>query len=261
MSQWEAFADEMYGGTRVPRVPGITRYLYEQLGLRPESLVYDLGAGRGHVAIELGLRGCSIRAVDLVPSFAAGLRSAADHLRLPIATILADVQQLDTRADACAVLLLWNVVGAGEGHADPRILAQARKLVHEGGSLAVELTTIEDLNGERTRTRTRPLADGATFLRSWTLHLSPAVQRVEWTVRARNGIVLRHTRFLRRVYTRAETCALLRSAGWSVVSAEHSGSRIKDFLPTGTMFLAVATNLPGQGSARRCCAPPNHVNT
>lgn len=255
MSFWEEFADEMYGGTRVPRVPGIARYVYDRLGLGPGSIVYDIGAGRGHVSVELAMRGCSMRAVDLVPSFGHGLQSMVDRLRLPIAVVVADVRDLETMGDACAALLLWNVLGSASELTDVAILAQTRKLVHANGSLAIELTTSEDLKGTTERTCERTLLDGETFARTWQLDRSGVVQHVEWAVRDATGRAVRYARFSRRVYSRKQVCELLRSVDWSPVLVEYEA--VADFEPTGTMFVATASARTG-AKAGICCRPSRH---
>lgn len=106
------------------------------------SLIADLGCGTGRVLVALARQGYRGLAIDLSEAMLRVVREKADAEELPIATIRANLVQLDSVADgvADAALLLFSTLGMIHG-CDQRqvVLNHAARILCPNGFLALHV--------------------------------------------------------------------------------------------------------------------------
>ena len=103
---WETFSDEMYGGSRIPRIPDIIRALWGTCGLQAGSKVADVCCGRGYSSVELALRGADVQAVDFSKEFIANLSHASQALGLEIVARQGDAEEIQLEGSICTTMIL-----------------------------------------------------------------------------------------------------------------------------------------------------------
>jgi SAM-dependent methyltransferase len=105
----------------------------------PDDVV-DLGCGPGRLALPLARRGFRIVGIDLSPESLRRLRLQAEAESLPVATIRANLGELDCLPDARfgAALLMFGTLGMVQGAANRRrVLEHAGRVLRPGGRLTV----------------------------------------------------------------------------------------------------------------------------
>lgn len=238
---WENFASQLYGGTRVPRVPDIIGSLWQICGLQIGSTVADICCGRGYSSVELATRGAKVIAVDLSSEFIENLKVVAKALNLNIVAHAASAQGLQLAELACASMILWNSLGHQDSETDLEILASARESTHAGGSLVLELATLEELAKEPNRVTTRDAGESKIFRRTRHLDVQTGKLLGVWEILDESGIVVQEGSFSQIVYPKAEIVRMIERTGWSYMA--DSDSMPVPCEPTGTLFFGrVATD-------------------
>jgi SAM-dependent methyltransferase len=137
--------------------------------------VLDLGSGTGRVSIHLSRRGRDITAVDRDATLLEALKLRATKLDLDIATVNADVRELDLGRQFDVVLapmqLLQLMRGAEEQQA---LLKRAARHVRPGGIFAAALM---DLEGEVVGEEYDPPTPDMREVESWVYSSQPVAIR------------------------------------------------------------------------------------
>lgn len=244
---WETFSDELYGGSRVPRVPGIIGALWDTCGLQVGSFVADVCCGRGYSSVELALRGANVQAVDLSEEFIVELDRASKALGLGVIARQGNAEEIQFDDSVCTTLVLWNSLGYNGPEADLRILTNARKSTHSGGSLVVELTTLEELSKEPHKVTERSVGESYMFRRIRNLDVQTGFLSADWVILDEYETPIQSGRFNQRIYPKAEIVRMMNVAGWSFVT---DSDRVPlPCEPTGTLFIGVAES---DSSSQRC---------
>ena len=247
---WETFSGEMYGGSRIPRVPGIIGALWETCGLQVGSKVADVCCGRGYSSVELALRGADVWAVDFSEEFIASLSYASLALGLGIVAYHGDAEEMRPEGSVCTTMILWNSLGYNGPEADLRILANARASTHAGGSLAVELATLEELSKEPHKVTERSIGESHTFRRIRNLDTQTGILSANWEIFGKNGTPIRSGHFSQTVYPKAEIVRMMSAAGWSYMT---DSDRVPlPCEPTGILFIGVAESDSSGESCTKC---------
>lgn len=248
---WEAFADEMYGGSRIPRIPDIIGALWETCGLKVGSAVADVCCGRGYSAIELALRGANVQAVDLSEEFIVNLNQAANALNLGIVARQGSAEKMRVEDSVCATMILWNSLGHQGPDTDMKILSNARQSTHLSGSLVVELTTLEELSREPYKVTTRSIGESHMFRRIRDLNTQTGILSADWEIFDESETPVRSGRFSQRVYPKAEIVHMMSAAGWSYITDSDKVPLTCE--PTGTLFIGtVESNLLDSERCTKC---------
>ena len=247
---WETFSDEMYGGSRIPRIPDIIGALWETCGLQIGSKVADVCCGRGYSSVELALRGADVQAVDFSKEFIASLSQASRALGLGIATLRGNAQDIQLEGSICATMILWNSLGYKGPEADLRILANARQSTHASGSLVVELTTLEELSKEPNKVTERSIGESHTFRRIRNLDTQTGILSADWEIFDEHGTPIRSGHFSQTVYPKAEIVRMMNAAGWSYVTDSDRAPLPCE--PTGTLFIGMAESDSSSESCTEC---------
>ena len=248
---WETFADEMYGGSRIPRIPDIIGALWEACGLKVGSAVADVCCGRGYSAIELALRGADVQAVDLSGEFIVNLSQAANALNLGIIARQGNAEKVRVEGSVCATMILWNSLGHQSPETDVRILSNARQSTHPSGSLVVELTTLEELSREPYKVTTRSVGESHTFRRIRSLNTQTGILSADWEILDKGETPVRSGHFSQRVYPKAEIVHMMNAAGWSYVIDSDKVPLTCE--PTGTLFIGMAeSNISDSERCTKC---------
>lgn len=247
---WENFASQLYGGTRVPRVPDIIGSLWEMCGLQIGSTVADICCGRGYSSVELATRGAKVVAVDLSSEFIRNLEVAANALNLDIVAHAGGAQGLELAESACASMILWNSLGHQDSETDLEILANARRSTHAGGSLVLELATLEELARKPNKVTTRDAGESKIFRRTRSLDTQTGKLLGVWEILDENGTTVQEGSFSQTVYPKAEIVRMMERTGWSYVT--DSDSTPVSCEPTGTLFIGRAATDSGRNDCLRC---------
>lgn len=248
---WEAFADEMYGGSRIPRIPDIIGVLWETCGLKVGSAIADVCCGRGYSTIELALRGANVQAVDLSEEFIVNLNQAANALNLGIVARQGNAEKMRVEDSVCATMILWNSLGHQGPDTDMKILSNARQSTHSSGSLVVELTTLEELSRESHKVTTRSIGESHTFRRIRNLDTQTGILSADWMIFDENETPIRSGHFSQRIYPKAEIVRMMNAAGWVYVT---DSDRVPlPCEPTGTLFIGMAeSDFPDSERCMKC---------
>ena len=247
---WETFSGEMYGGSRIPRIPDIIGALWQTCGLQVGSKVADVCCGRGYSSIELALRGADVWAVDFSREFVANLDHASKALGLGIVTREGNAEEIQPEGSVCATMILWNSLGYNGLEADLKILANARASTHAGGSLVVELATLEELSKEPNKVTERSVGESHTFRRIRSLNTQTGLLFADWAIFDEHGIPIRSGHFSQTVYPKAEVVRMMNAAGWSYVT---DSDRVPLHCePTGTLFIGMAESDSSGESCTKC---------
>jgi len=111
-----------------------------ELARRSPGAVLDLGSGTGRVAIELAAAGAGVTAVDSDPELLAALDGRARRRGVDVATVHADVRELDLERRFGLILApmqLAHLLGGPEGRS--RMLRRAASHLTDRGRIAVAL--------------------------------------------------------------------------------------------------------------------------
>lgn len=246
---WEAFSDELYGGSRVPRIPGIIGTLWDTCGLQIGSSVADLCCGRGYSSVELALRGADVQAIDLSEEFIADLSRASRALGLQIVTHQGNAEEVRLDSSVCTTMILWNSLGYNGPEADLRILANARQSTHTSGSLVVELATLDELSREPYKVTERSIGESHTFRRTRDLDVQTGFLSANWVILDEYETPVRSGHFSQTIYPKAEIVRMMNAAGWSFVT---DSDRVPfSCEPTGTLFIGrAASDLDGENCSK-----------
>ena len=247
---WENFAGQLYGGTRVPRVPDIIGSLWEMCGLQVGSTVADICCGRGYSSVELAMRGAKVIAVDLSSKFIQDLETAAKALNLDIVAYAGDAQGLQLAESACASMILWNSLGHQDSETDLEILASARRSTHVGGSLVLELATLEELSKKPNKVTTRNVGESRIFRRTRNLDTQTGKLLGAWEIIDGNGVAIQEGGFSQTVYPKAEIISRIERTGWSYVTDSDNTPVFCE--PTGTLFVGRAATDSGSNDCLQC---------
>jgi len=247
---WETFASQLYGGTRIPRIPEIIGSLWETCGLQAGSVVADICCGRGYAAIELAMRGATTVAIDLSARFIEHLAIAADALSLDVVTVRGGAQEVKLPTPLCASMILWNSLGHQDRATDVRILENARRATHSGDSLVLELATLEELAREPRKITVREIGDSKSFRRLRNLNTQTGMLRGVWEVVDESGCILKRGGFSQQVYPWAEIVRMMEATGWSLVTDSDTMPMVCE--PTGTLFIGRATPDSHFNNCLRC---------
>jgi 2-polyprenyl-3-methyl-5-hydroxy-6-metoxy-1,4-benzoquinol methylase len=248
---WEKFASHLYGGTRIPRVPEIIGSLWEMCGLQVGSTVVDICCGRGYSSLELAIRGAKVVAIDLSSEFIEDLRLAANALGLDIIAQQGNAQEVRLADQVCASVILWNSLGHQDHETDLGILANARRATHAGGSLALELTTLEELAKEPYKTTTRKIGESRSFRRIRDLNIQTRTLHGVWEIVDEDDVLIQGGDFSQLIYSKAEIVRMMKAAGWSYVT--DSDKVPMNCEPTGTLFIGRAeSSLKGGVNCPNC---------
>lgn len=247
---WENFASQLYGGTRVPRVPDIIGSLWEMCGLQIGSTVADICCGRGYSSVELAMRGAKVVAVDLSPEFIASLGVAAKALNLDVVAFAGDAQELQLIEPACTSMILWNSLGHQDSETDLEILASARRATHDGGSLALELATLEELAKKPNKVTTRQVEESKTFRRTRNLDAQTGKLLGVWEILDESGVTVQEGSFSQTVYPKAEIIRMMERTGWSYVTDSDNTPVLCE--PTGTLFIGRSATDSSRHDCLRC---------
>lgn len=237
---WESFANQLYGGTRVPRVPDIIRALWEICGLQAGSRVADICCGRGYSSLELAMRGAKVAAVDLSSEFIENLEATAKALGLDITATEGSAQGLRAAEPNCTSMILWNSLGHQDPETDLEILANARRSSHDRGSLALELATLEELAQRPHKVTTREIEGSKTFRRTRNLDTETGKLHGVWEIFDENGVAIQAGDFSQMIYLKAEIVRMMEYTGWSYVT--DSDCTPVSCEPTGTLFIGRAAS-------------------
>lgn len=143
-----------------------------QLDIRSDSIVWDIGAGSGSVAIEAAQLANSgtVYAVEPDPGDLALLRANTEEFGVP------NVRPVNGRAPDCLVDLPDPdaVFIGGTGRQVVAILTAAYKRLLPGGQLAVNVTTIDGLS-----TSYQALKDLAGSVRLWNISIARGIEQLE----------------------------------------------------------------------------------
>tara|TARA_B100000242_G_C43048554_1_gene489604 strand:- start:1089 stop:1835 length:747 start_codon:yes stop_codon:yes gene_type:complete len=115
-----------------------TRYFLDQLGLRPDMSVLDIGCGVGGPALLAAQDyGCHVTGIDLTPDFIETARANAKTAALESRTIFqtANAGQLDF-ADHCFDLAIMVHVGMNIPDKEP-VYQEAARVIKPGGLFAI----------------------------------------------------------------------------------------------------------------------------
>lgn len=247
---WETFSDEMYGGSRIPRIPDIIGALWEVCGLQAGSKVADVCCGRGYSSVELALRGADVQAVDFSKEFITNLSQASQALGLEIVARQGDAEEIQLEGSICTTMILWNSLGYNGPEADFRILANTRQSTHSSGSLVVELATLEELSKEPYKVTERGIGESHTFRRIRDLNTQTGILSADWEISDNNGTPIRSGHFGQTVYPKAEIVRMMDAAGWSYVT---DSDRVPLHCePTGTLFIGMAESDSSGESCTKC---------
>lgn len=237
---WEAFSDELYGGSRVPRIPDIIGALWDTCGLQIGSAVADLCCGRGYSSVELALRGADVQAVDFSEEFIADLSRASQALGLRIVARQGNAEEIQLDNSVCTTMILWNSLGYNGPKADLRILANARQSTHASGSLVVELATLDELSREPYKVTERSVGESHTFRRIRDLDVQTGFLSANWVILDEYETPVRSGHFSQTIYPKAEIVRMMNAAGWSFVT---DSDRVPfSCEPTGTLFIGRAAS-------------------
>lgn len=247
---WENFASQLYGGTRVPRVPDIIGALWEMCGLQAGSTVADICCGRGYSSVELAMRGARVVAVDLSSEFIKNLGATAKTLGLDIIAMEGGAQGLRLAEPACTSMILWNSLGHQDSETDLEILASARRSTHDQGSLVLELATLEELAQRPYKVTTREIEESKTFRRTRNLDTETGKLHGVWEIFDENGIAIQTGDFSQMVYPKAEIIRMMERTGWSYVTDSDSTPVLCE--PTGALFIGQAASSSGRNDCPRC---------
>jgi ubiquinone/menaquinone biosynthesis C-methylase UbiE len=144
----------------------VMNLLVDRLGLGPDAIAVDVGAGTGQLAVPLASRAGTVLAIDPEPDMLTQLRRRSDdegvqNLVCVLGTdrdlaVLPDV----LRPDACAVVTIANALHWMDA---PTVFAACRRLLRPGGAVAVVThgTPLWLGDGEWARALRR-------YLESWT---------------------------------------------------------------------------------------------
>lgn len=100
-------------------------------------LVIDLGCGMGTFTIETGRAGARAVGVDPAPAAVAAARRMAMAERVPVSFVRADAVALPLPDDRADVVLAADLVEHLDDVTLARILAEARRVLGEGGRLVI----------------------------------------------------------------------------------------------------------------------------
>lgn len=250
---WGAFSNQMYGGTRIPRISGIVGSLWEAFDLQPGCAVADICCGRGYSSIELALRGAEVHAVDFTEEFIESLNTAGSALHLDIVARHGNAADVSIQEPVCAAMILWNSLGHQNSETDIRILANASRATHPGGWLALELATLEELSKEPYRVVNRVIRE-STFRRTRNLDVRNGVLSALWEIFDKYGNRVRHGQFKQRVYPKAEILRMMKASGWLYVT--DSDNAPMNCEPTGTLFIGRGGSNSKGVSCMKCRTVP-----
>lgn len=247
---WENFASQLYGGTRIPRVPNIIGSLWEMCGLQVGSAVADICCGQGYSSVELAMRGARVVAVDLSSEFIRNLEVVAKTLNLDIVARAGGAQEFELAESACASMILWNSLGHQDPETDLEILANARRSTHVGGSLVLELATLEELAKKPNKVTVRDMGESKIFRRTRSLDAQAGKLLGVWEILDENGGTIQEGSFSQAVYPKAEIVRMMERTGWSYVI--DSDSTPVSCEPTGTLFIGQVATDSGRNDCLRC---------
>jgi SAM-dependent methyltransferase len=216
-------------------------------GLQVGSAVADMCCGRGYSSVELALRGTKVQAVDFSGKFIVELDRASKALGLGVVARQGDAEEIQLDGSVCTALVLWNSLGYNGPKADLRILTNIRKLTHSGGSLVVELTTLEELSKEPYKVTERSIGESHTFRRIRDLDAQTGLLSADWVILDEHETPIQSGQFSQRIYPKAEIVRMMNVAGWSFVTDSERTPLPCE--PTGTLFIGI---IEPDSSSQRC---------
>lgn len=131
---------EMYYGWAVR--PEFERF-FKNMDLSGKSAL-DLGAGEGRYSIHLARRGCAVTAVDFSASGLNKLQSLAVQEKLPVTTVLCDLENYAFPDAAFDVVVAATILDHLETDARHRAMAGMVAALKPGGLVYVNVFTTQD---------------------------------------------------------------------------------------------------------------------
>ncbi len=231
MSWWQPFftgpwAELQAAGYPAERTRTEVDFIATGLGLAPGQRVLDVPCGEGRHAIELAARGMRVTGVDFNAGALAAARERAGAAGVAVDFVQADMRELAITEPFDAALCFFGSFGYFDDADNLRFATRVARGLREGGKFLIDGHVTESLLpifGERGWSWSGEPAASVRVLeeRRWDLETSRI--DVDWTfVDPQRGV--RTSQSSIRVYTYAELCALLRSAGFRAFQGVETGT-------------------------------------
>ncbi len=217
--------------------------LLKKHDLQPKR-VLELGCGNGRVAIPLAEMGYCITCLDLSPTFIEDGRRRAQSAGVlkRMNFLVGDATKLEEFVEGSFdfVYMIWTtLLGYYDEKTDLELLKGVRRIVREGGALAILNTVSKDLVERRAGECGHPTVanDLGEFLVMESPRFDPVRSRLfnRWSFYRKEGKDLLFEgefSFDFRVYSLNELVEMASKAGWKLVVAYHDLKDFREFIPS-----------------------------
>ena len=233
MSWWQAFfsgpwAELQAAGYPAERTRAEVDFIVSTLDLVPGQRVLDVPCGEGRHTIELATRGLRVSGADFNPGAIAVARQRAAAAGVAADFEPTDMRELRFSQPFDAVLCFFGSFGYFDDADNLRFATRAAASLREGGQFLIDTHVMESLapiHSERGWSWSGEAGNSTRMLEERRWDLETGRIEADWTfVDPQAGIRTAHSSI--RVYTYAELCTLLRTAGFRSFRGIETGTGV-----------------------------------
>ena len=185
------------------------------LSLAPGARVLDVPCGHGRIALELAANGYRVRGLDAAESYVEDARRAARERGLEAEFVTGDMRALSWRDEFDAALCVGNSFGYFDDDDNRAFLAGVHAALRPGGRFALSYPLVAELAlATRAWRDWHRLGEAILLSESWYDERRGRLETTYTAVDLATRAPLEEKHASYRVYSRAETEALLASVGF-----------------------------------------------